>query len=660
MAAEVQPIKTNFTAGEISPRLMGRIDVNRYFNGARILENFIVMPHGGCIARPGTRFVCEVKDNTKAVKLIPFEFSEDESYVLEFGDSYIRFFSNDGQVVNSTQNITNITQAATAVVTCAGHGYTNGQHVWLRSVGGMTEVNGRRFTVANATANTFELSGENSTSYGAYTSGGTVASVYEISSPYGPNEIFELQVAQSADVMYIVHRNITPRKLTRTAHTNWTLSAPAFTSITFAAVGDRPGAVAFHEERLWFGGTDNETQTAWASKSGSYEDFTIGANPDDALKYTISTDQVNSIRWMSAGKILTIGTIGAEFNVSSDDNNAAITPDNVKISRETTYGSATFRPIRLGNSVLFVQRAKRKFREFAYNFEQDGYLGSDLTILSEHILREGVKDLAYQQEPDGNIWFARQDGQLVALTYQKDQQVFGWSRSILGGTSAIVESVAVIPDETQDQLWLSVKRTINGSTKRYIEYMTPPFYGTTEAEKKLAVQVDSSLTYNGTPVDTVSGLNHLIGQEIAILADGKVKPRQTVPATGKITINEECGIITIGVPFTPKVRTVNFEPGNPLGTAQGKTARISHVSFRFYQTLGGWFGYGTADDDGDMQELTFDDDGVTMDQSPAIYSGDKRAPFPKGYTTSPWVQYEQRDPLPACILAVMPEYRVNP
>lgn len=659
-APEVQPIKTNFTAGELSPRLMGRVDLSRYFNGCRTLENFIVMPHGGIIARPGSRHVCEVKDSSKPTKLISFEFSETESYILEFGDQYIRFFSNNGQVVETAKNITGVTQANPAVVTSAGHGYSNGDHVWIAAVAGMTELNGRRFTVANATANTFELSGVDSTAFGAYVSGGTVSKVYEKTSPYSTTDIFELQVAQSADVMYIVHRSHAPRKLSRTAHTNWTLATPSFTGVTFSTLNNYPGAVAFHEERLWFAGTNAETQTLWGSKSGDYENFTIGANPDDALKYTISSDQVNSIRWMSAGKVLTVGTIGGEFNLSSNDNNDAITPDNVKISRETTHGSALLRPVRVSNAVIFVQRAKRKMREFTYNFEQDSFIGADLTILSEHIIRSGVKDLAYQQEPNGNIWIVRNDGQLAVLTYQKDQQVFGWSRQILGGSysggAAVVESVGVIPDDNEDQVWLVVKRTINGSTKRYIEYLTEPFYGETEAEKKLAVQMDSSVTYNGAPVTTVAVYDHLIGQSVVILADGKVKPAQIVPANGKITLTEAASIITIGLSYTPKVRTVNFEPGNPKGTSQGKIGRVSAVAIRFYQTLGGFAGY-----DADyMDEINFSPDGVTMNQSPAIFTGDRKIPFPKGHASELWVQYEQRQPLPVTILSMMPEYSINP
>ena len=226
--ARVHPFQTNFTAGELTPKLAGQVDFKKYNNGVEELQNMTVFPQGGATRRYGSRFVAEVKDSSKSTRLIPFEFNITQAYQLEFGDQYIRFYKDNGQITNASQNITGITKANPAVVTVASHGYTNGTDVWINSVGGMTEVNGRRYTIANATTNTFELSGVNSTNYTTYTSGGTAASVYEISSPYTEAQLYEIQFTQSADVMYIVHEGVSPRKLSRTGHTNWTLSEVDF------------------------------------------------------------------------------------------------------------------------------------------------------------------------------------------------------------------------------------------------------------------------------------------------------------------------------------------------------------------------------------------------------------------------------------------------
>jgi len=226
--ARVHPIQTNFTAGEISPKLAGQIDFNKYANGVETMENMTVQTQGGASRRSGTRFVCEVKDSSKNTRLIPFEFNVTQSYILEFGDQYIRFYKDNGQIVEANKTVTAITKANPAVVTASSHGYSNGDHVWLVSVVGMTEVNDRRYVVANKTTNTFELSGVDSSSYTTYSSGGNAQKVYEISSSYTEAQVFDLQFAQSADVMYITHPSHEPSKLSRTGHTAWTLAEVDF------------------------------------------------------------------------------------------------------------------------------------------------------------------------------------------------------------------------------------------------------------------------------------------------------------------------------------------------------------------------------------------------------------------------------------------------
>ena len=172
--AKASPAFHNFTAGELSPRLEGRTDVSKYFNGCSTFNNFVVHPHGGASRRSGTIFVAEVKDSTKQTRLIPFEFSITQNYILEFGDQYFRIIKDGGQVVSSTKTATGITQANPVVVTSVAHGFSNGDAIKISGVSGTTELNNRRFTVANKTTDTFELSGEDGTSHTAYVSGGTL------------------------------------------------------------------------------------------------------------------------------------------------------------------------------------------------------------------------------------------------------------------------------------------------------------------------------------------------------------------------------------------------------------------------------------------------------------------------------------------------------
>ena len=223
--------QTNFTAGEISPKLLSRSDVARYANGVKTLTNFIVHPHGGATRRPGTLYAAEAKYNT-ATRVIPFEFGTTAAYTLEFGEKYIRFFKDNAQLTVSP-TVTGATKANPCVITCVGHGFLDGTKVTFASVGGMTELNGNTYTITSVSDDTFELSGTDSTGFTTYTSGGTATGAYELLSPYSASELFDIQFAQSADVMWLVHNDVPVAKLSRTADTSWSLDHYAPTSDPF-------------------------------------------------------------------------------------------------------------------------------------------------------------------------------------------------------------------------------------------------------------------------------------------------------------------------------------------------------------------------------------------------------------------------------------------
>ena len=509
--ARVHPFQTNFTAGELTPKLAGQVDFKKYSNGVETLENMQVFPQGGATRRPGTRFVAEVKNSANITRLIPFEFNVEQSYIMEFGDQYIRFYKDNGQITETAKDITAITKANPAVVTSSSHGYSDGDHVWIASVVGMTEVNGRRFTVANKTTNTFELSGVNSTNYTTYSSGGTASKVYEISTNYTSAQVFDLQFAQSADIMYITHPLHEPAILSRTGHTNWTLADAVFekgpyldanstsTTLTSSAttvgtgrtltasaslfastdlgrlfkLGDGhgkitaftsatvvtvevlvaltsngsvtwalgaysnttgfPRSVSFFEQRLIYGGSTDFPQTIWASQSGLYNNFDVGdSSAADSFIYTIAANKVNVIRYLAPARDLIIGTAGGEFQVGRPTGEP-LKPDNVNIKQQTSYGSHTTPPQQIGSTILFVQRQQRKIREFSYRFENDAYAAPDMTILAEHLTEGGIVDVEYAQEPSSIYYAVRTDGQLLGMTYQREEEVVAWHRSVIGG-----------------------------------------------------------------------------------------------------------------------------------------------------------------------------------------------------------------------------------
>jgi hypothetical protein len=239
---------TNFTGGELSPRLDGRNDLAKYASGCKTLQNMIVYPHGSAARRSGTSFVAEVENSAEKTRLIPFEFSTTQTYILEFGNEYIRFYKDGGAILEANKTITGITQADPGVVSITSHGFSNGDTIVISGVVGMTEVNGKRFKVANVNTNDFELQDidgvdVDTTSFTAYASGGVANRVYQIATTYLTADLFQIKYAQSADVMYLCHPEYSVKKLSRTGHTSWTITEVDFTNGPY--LDDNVTAVTF-------------------------------------------------------------------------------------------------------------------------------------------------------------------------------------------------------------------------------------------------------------------------------------------------------------------------------------------------------------------------------------------------------------------------------
>ena len=217
--------QNSFNSGEISPNLYSRADIDEYKKGLETATNVTLAPYGPVKKRNGSKFIAQVKDSSASVRLIKYQFSTDVAHVIEIGNQYMRFYTTSSQIVESDLTITGITQANPAVVTSTSHGLSNGDQVYITEVVGMTEINSATvpYTVANVTTNTFELSGIDSTGYTAYSSAGVVNNIYEITSPYTTAQLDGIQYTQSGASMYLVHPDVSPRKLTKTSNTDWTL-----------------------------------------------------------------------------------------------------------------------------------------------------------------------------------------------------------------------------------------------------------------------------------------------------------------------------------------------------------------------------------------------------------------------------------------------------
>ncbi len=765
---KVTGAKQNFTAGELTPRLHGRTDLGRYQNGAKTLENFLVQPHGGVTRRPGTKFVKEVKTSANQTRLIPFQFNVDQAYIIEFGNEYIRFYKDGGNIVSGgspvevatpylTAELPDIVFAQTADLMYIVHPnhaprkLTRTSHTaWTLTV---VDFYFGSFLAENTTTTTIRTGGVEgdvsviasadlfvSTDVGrlirfrqyghdgylkitGYTSATVVAGTVQpnnedfagddllvpsytastLSAHEGDpsstglehNDRFQDTAGEFLNKGFRSGSFIGTSSFSNAANnktgdnkfhvvdaTDTVLTiAPAFDLVDEAAGSSRsifgfrfanniwnnwslgawsgttgyPRTVAFYEQRLVFGGTATEPQTLWFSASGDYENFRLGTDPTSALTYTIGSNQVNVIRYLSSSNQLLVGTSGGEFVVRASGRDTPLTPTDTQIKQTTTYGSSTTQPLQIGNSTLFLQRAKRKLREFVYNNDVASYTAPDMTILAEHISEGGLSEMAYQQEPDSNVWAVRSDGELVCMTYRREEQVVAWHRHIIGGVfgsgNAVVESVATIPgDLNEDQVWVIVKRTIGGATKRYVEYLSNFDFGTSAED---AFFVDSGLTYSGSAATSISGLDHLEGQSVAILANGATHPNKTV-SSGAISLDFSVTKAQIGLPFTSTLETLKFDGGSALGSSQGKIKRINDIVVRLFRTVGLKVGTSSTN----VDTVPFRTSSSAMDTALSMFSGDKIIEFKGGYDEDATFVILQDQPLPMTVLAIFPTLTV--
>ena len=651
----------SFTAGQLSPRMEGRTDFQKYFSSGKTINNFVVQPHGPITRRPGTHFVSEVKDSSKATRLIPFSFSTTQTYILEFGNQYIRFYKDDGQISSggSPYEISSpyleaelfdikFAQSADVMYLChPNHAVRKlsrtGHTAWT-----LTEVdflNGP-FQDHNTTSTTMTSS---HTAEGAST-------VLTLSSTTGVNSN---QGFLSTDVGRLVH--IKDGHVKITGYTSSTSVSGTVQSVissgsatddfamgSFSDTTGHPRCVTFFEQRLVFAGTTDQPQTLFFSVSGDYEnmdDNYHGATTDSsAMIYTIASNQVNAIQSIKATRTLIVMTTGGEFTVTSGGTTAPITPTNLNIRKQSNYGSAGIDGISIGNSTLFVQRAKRKIRELAYNFDTDGYIAPDLTILSENITLSGIVQMDYQQEPFSIVWCVRVDGSLVGMTYNRLQDVVAWHEHDFGGTDAKCKSIAVIDVDTdEDQVWVIVERTINGATKKYVEYLTPYNFSSDLEEIHF---VDSGLTYSGSSTSTLSGLDHLEGETVKIIINGATHPDKVV-SSGSISLDIATTDAVVGLGYDSLLKTMRIDEGGGI-TDQTKTKRIYDVTVRFFETVGAKVG----PNENTLDIIPFRDSSAAMTAPVPLFTGDKSTEFPSDYGTDGFVVVKQDQPLPMTVLAI--------
>jgi hypothetical protein len=438
------------------------------------------------------------------------------------------------------------------------------------------------------------------------------------------------------------------------ATTRWSLGA-------WSATTEYPSGVAFYLNRLWWAGR----QGLWGSVPNDFEnmagDFFNEIRADNAIWTSVQDEDVNEILWISPAAKLLIGTSGGIHGLAPLTTSDPLGPANVSITRESKRRARGVAPVDAGTDTLYVQRSGRKLLAMDFALERDAFVSQDMTVLSDRITRGGIVDLDFQAEPWSAAWCTTVTGRLIGFTYDRDESVTGWHRHPLGG-NGFVESVAVIPSPSGDreQLWLAIRRTINGNTRRYIEFMEAQWEGPDEDgengdDQEDAFYVDSGLTYDGAPVTTITGLGHLEAQTVQVLGDGAAQTDKVVTG-GQITLDRAASVVHVGLYYRTRLVTVRPEAGGGDGTSQGKTKRADKVTVRFVDTLGGRCGLFN----GRIDDISYRSPSTPMGQPQPFFSGDQDVDFPGDYDKDGCIEIQQNQPLPMTVAAIMPRMKTYP
>lgn len=770
---KVSPIQDDFSSGELSPFMSGRVSTPRYKMGLDTCLNYISTIQGPVTRRPGTRFIHEVKDSNSYTRLIRFTFSNVQDYMLEFGNNYVRFYTSDALILSGppyevvtpylTADLAQIRFCQSADVLYLVHpkyppaklnrlGNTNWTYTPINFIDGpYLNINLTPTTLtpsATGPGAGILINASNTTNI----NGGSGFLPSDVGREI---RIFQAVIAPSGVWGWCTITSVTnPQNVVVTVPVSSSLTSVAAKLIwrlgLWSQTTGYPSTVTFHEDRLVFGATiPTDPQRIDASNVGTADGYETFSPTDgdgtvtDARSYSfvLNSDDVNTLFWMKSAKnALIAGTAANEWLMRPSSLGEAMTPINVTAKPSTSYGSANIEPVRMGNMLFFIQRSGRKGRELHYDFSYnvDALVATDLTILSDHISQSGFKQLVFQKDPHPIVWAIRNDGVLVGMSYERDLDSLkiGWHRHIFGGFSdlsgnpSIIESIEIIPDPTgtRDELWFIVKRIINGVTKRYVEVMSAFFQDTDE--QRDAFFVDCGLSYDdpkaitalslgvnitvtaaahgfsngdeilidsifGTTqlntnsyfvgdslansftlkdafgayidgsaftlyaaggearkyVSTISGLAHLEGQTVQVLADGGATPDVVVTA-GAITLAVPATTVQVGLGYKSQGRMLRIEAGAADGTASGKVRRAHRIGINFYRSLGLDIGY---NDFNSLKPVTLSSVFTPLNRAPPLFTGILKFTTDGDNDFNNQFCFQQAQPLPSTILAVMPQ-----
>lgn len=430
-----------------------------------------------------------------------------------------------------------------------------------------------------------------------------------------------------------------------------TLKSPPENLISLNGSADEyPSAVAHHEQRRWFGGTNNAPQGTWATRSGTIDNLTssIPSQDADGMAFRVAAGQYNRILHLVALGDLIAFTAGAEFRVFADGA-PAITPTSISIKPQGFNGASNAQPVVTDKSVLYVQARGGRIREMNYSWEAQAYRSVDTSILAPHLFNgHTIVQLAYQHAPNQILWAVRDDGVLLGMTYVPDQQVYAWHQHT---TAGVFESCCVVPEDGEDVLYVVVRRLVAGRGVRYIERLRPLAFDDAEH----AVFMDSSASYDGGPPGTtIGGFWHLQTAPVDILADGAVAS-DTVSTLGQVELDVAASVVFVGTPITADVQLLPLVVEAAAASGQGAVKNVNKVHLRVKSSS--TFKVGPSFDD--MRVVPGRDVSDPYDSAPALTSGTTTVTIDPDWSTDPQVCVRQEDPLPLTIQSMVLEVQLG-
>lgn len=614
----------NFTGGEIAPTLSARYDLSRFRSSVQCMENFLPNLHGDVSRRMGTQFVQALNGETV---LIPFSFNAaaEQNFALLFSEKSLQIVNMQGDFVlvnaiitpYAVEHLLEISYAQVGDVVYLAHRKypfskvvrrtaPGGEYIWaLEKVnlnttlsapnqpvvrfyaasGGATPdfILNYKVVAVDALGRESLASAAGGTSVGKHPSDWLVGEYAKITWDSVRNAVeYNIyreeagyfgfigisKVLEFKDNNYQADVSDTPRE-------DW----DPFTD------GNNPGVVAFHQQRMVLASTPKTPQAFYMSRVGDFENFRKSRpmQDDDPVEYLIASGSIDAITWVSSFGDLLLGTSGSEYKASGDG--GGISARNISITAQSYWGSANILPLIIGNSILHIQRHGARVRDLFYSLEKDGYAGNDLSIMAPHLFEgHSLRQWCYQQTPGSVLWIVRDDGVLLALTYMKEHDIWGWSRHVTQGD---FRSISVLSGDNADVMLAVVRRVINGTPKYFLERLAPrwrDFDGI-----KDAYFVDCGKSHMGAPVTEVGGLGHLEGCPVAVLADGSPVEGCTV-SNGKISLPYPARIVHVGLGYTSALAPLPLEGDLQSGSTLGKQRTYGQCGLRLSASVGGKYG----------------------------------------------------------------------